>query len=77
MTFWTDAIKKDMEKVSIAFDFIKDWTPEQVRQGAAKGDFVGFQEIDCHIVFDVKMDLTPLWLVAIQRKRRQASHIPV
>jgi hypothetical protein len=57
-TFWTDAIKKETEKVNIAFDFIGDWTPEQVRQGAAKGDFVGFQEIDCHIVFDVKMDLT-------------------
>jgi hypothetical protein len=57
-TFWTDAIKKEMEKVNIAFDFIEDWTPEQVRKGAAKGDFVGFQEIDCHIVFDVKMDLT-------------------
>jgi hypothetical protein len=57
-TFWTDAIKKEMEKVNIVFDFIEDWTPEQVRQGIAKGDFVGFQEIDCHMVFDVKMDLT-------------------
>jgi hypothetical protein len=57
-TFWTDDIKKEMEKVNIAFDFIEDWTTEQVRLGAAKGDFVGFQEIDCHIVFDVKMDLT-------------------
>jgi hypothetical protein len=44
--------------VNIAFDFTEDWTPEQVRQGAAKEDFVGFQKIDCHIVFDVKMDLT-------------------
>jgi hypothetical protein len=47
-----------MEKVNIAFDFTEDWTPEQVRQGAAKGDFVGFQKIYCHIVFDVKIDLT-------------------
>jgi len=57
-TFWTDAIKKEMEKVGVAFEFIENWTPEQVRQGIAKGDFVGFQEIDCHTVFDVKMDLT-------------------
>jgi hypothetical protein len=57
-TFWTDAIKKEMEKVGVAFEFIENWTPEQVRQGIAKGDFVGFQEIDCHMVFDVKMDLT-------------------
>jgi hypothetical protein len=57
-TFWTDAIKKEMERVGVAFDFIEEWTPEQVRQGAAKGDFVGYQEIECHMVFDVKMDLT-------------------
>jgi hypothetical protein len=57
-TFWTDAIKKEMEKIGVAFEFIENWTPEQVRQGIAKGDFVGFQEIDCHMVFDVKMDLT-------------------
>jgi hypothetical protein len=31
---------------------------KQVRQGNAKWHFVGFQEIDCHMVFDVKMDLT-------------------
>jgi hypothetical protein len=47
-----------MEKVGVAFEFIENWTPEQVRQGIAKGDFVGFQEINCHMVFDVKMDLT-------------------
>jgi hypothetical protein len=56
--FWTYTIKKEMERVGIAFDFIKEWTPEQVRQGVAKGDFVGYQEIKCHMVFDVKMDLT-------------------
>jgi hypothetical protein len=57
-TYWTDAIKKEMERVGIAFEFIENWTPEQVRQGLARGDFVGYQEIDCHMVFDVKMDLT-------------------
>jgi hypothetical protein len=53
-TFWTDAIKKEMERVGIAFKFIDKWSPEQVRQGKAKGDFVGYQEIECHMVFDVK-----------------------
>jgi hypothetical protein len=57
-TYWTDAIKKEMERVGIAFEFIENWTPEQVRQGLARGDFVGYQEIDCHMVFDVKMGLT-------------------
>jgi hypothetical protein len=57
-TFWTDAIKKEMEKVGVAFEFIEQWSPEQVRNGTARGDFVGFQEIECHMIFDVKMDLT-------------------
>jgi hypothetical protein len=47
-----------MERVGVDFDFVEGWTPEQVRQGTAKGDFVGYQEIECHMVFDVKMDLT-------------------
>jgi hypothetical protein len=57
-TFWTDAIKKELKKVNVAFEFCDDWTPEQVRQGLARGDFVGYQEIKCHMIFDVKMDLT-------------------
>jgi Reverse transcriptase (RNA-dependent DNA polymerase) len=32
-------------------------TPEQVWRGMAP-DLIGFQEIGCHIVFDVKMDFT-------------------
>jgi hypothetical protein len=47
-----------MEKVKVAFEFCEDWTPEQIRQGLARTDFVGYQEITCHMVFDVKMDLT-------------------
>jgi hypothetical protein len=57
-TFWRDAIRKEMEKVKVAFEFCEDWSPEQVRNGTARGDFVGYQEIDCHMVFDIKMDLT-------------------
>ncbi len=33
-------------------------TPEQIRDGLAKDNYVGFQEIKCHIILDVKMDLT-------------------
>jgi hypothetical protein len=29
-TYWTDAIKKEMERVGVAFEFIDNWTPEQV-----------------------------------------------
>jgi hypothetical protein len=34
-TFWFDAIRKEMEKVKVAFEFCEDWTPEQIRQGLA------------------------------------------
>jgi hypothetical protein len=29
-TFWTDAIKKELKKANVAFEFCEDWTPEQV-----------------------------------------------
>jgi hypothetical protein len=44
-TFWFDAIRKGLEKVKVAFEFYEDWTPEQIRQGLARKDFVGYQEI--------------------------------
>ena len=57
-TYWWDAIKKEMDKVMVAFDVEEELTADDVRQGVARGDFVGYQEIACHWVFDVKMDLT-------------------
>jgi hypothetical protein len=56
--FWFDAIRKEMEKVKVAFEFCKEWMPKQICQGLARKDFVGYQEISCHMVFNVKMDLT-------------------
>ena len=56
-TFWTDAILKDMKKVIVAFEIIDGFTPEEIRDG--KCDMLkGFQEIGCHMIFDVKMTLT-------------------
>lgn len=46
--YWAKAIEKEMKAVGIAFDF-KD-------EGASKP--VGFTEIKCHLVFDIKMDFT-------------------
>ena len=54
--FWWRAIQKEMKKVMIAFEFDDGMTPEQVRQD--KTAYVAFQEIACHMIFDVKMDLT-------------------
>ncbi len=56
--FWWQAIQKEMKKVMIAFDYDESVTPEQIQEGLSKGDYVGFQEIKCHMIFDVKMDLT-------------------
>lgn len=54
---WEKAIKKEMSKVRVAFEPHEGHTPEQVRHGEAI-DLIGYQEIRCHIVFDVKMDFT-------------------
>jgi len=47
-----------MKKVMVAFDYDESVTPQQIRDGSAKDRYVGFQEIKCHMIFDVKMDLT-------------------
>jgi hypothetical protein len=54
--FWWQAIQKEMKKVMVAFQFVDQLTPEQARNDRTK--YVGFQEISCHMVFNVKMDLT-------------------
>ena len=54
--FWWKAIQKEMKKVMIAFEFDESVTPDMVRMDPTK--YVGFQEISCHMIFDVKMDLT-------------------
>ena len=45
-----------MQKVMVAFEFDNGLTPEQVRLD--KAAYVAFQDIKCHMIFDVKMDLT-------------------
>ena len=45
-----------MSKVKVAW--VHDGhTPHEVQNGKA-ADFIGFQEIGCHMVFDIKMDFT-------------------
>jgi hypothetical protein len=55
--FWRKAINKEMAKVKIAWITHDGHTPQQVREGKAS-EFIGFQKIGCHIVFDIKMDFT-------------------
>jgi hypothetical protein len=44
--FWTEAIEKEMKNVLPAFEFRDDDVMP-----------LGFKKIDCHMVFDVKLDL--------------------
>ncbi len=55
--FWGKAINKEMSRVKIAWRIQDRYTPQDVRKGSAP-ELIGFQEIGCHIVFDIKMDFT-------------------
>ena len=55
--YWEQAIKKEMSKVRVAYEPNEKYTPEDVRSGKAP-EMTGFQEITCHLIFDVKMDFT-------------------
>ena len=48
-------MNKEMSKVNIAWEARECITPDDVRSGKVP-DLIGFQEIGCHVVFDVKMD---------------------
>jgi hypothetical protein len=69
MDHWRKALNKEMSKVKIAWNAKDGEIPEDVRSGKVK-DMIGFQEIGCHIVLDIKMDFTRKarfrpWLVDI------------
>ena len=41
--FWWKVIQNEMKKVMVAFDYDESMTPQQVRDGLANGEYVGFQ----------------------------------
>ena len=51
--YWRKAIEKEMSKVRIAFERWDEGTVEEARRGKK---LIGYQEIGCHIIFDIKMD---------------------
>jgi hypothetical protein len=55
-TIWFVSLKKELNKIMIVFNIKDNITPEMIR-GDSKL-LPGFQEIKCHWVFDVNMDLT-------------------
>jgi hypothetical protein len=46
-----------MSKVKVAWKVHEGHTPEEVQLGKAE-DMIGYQEIGCHMVFDIKMDFS-------------------
>ena len=46
--FGKDVTKKEMKNVKVAFKFLDDVTNMSI----------GFKKITCHLIFDVKFDLT-------------------
>jgi hypothetical protein len=55
-TFWRDAIEKEMGKIRGlgTFERYDGATAEELRSGKKK--LPGYQELTCHMVFDIKMD---------------------
>ena len=46
-----------MSKVKVAWKADEKLTPEKIRSQKTN-EYIGFQEIGCHLIFDVKMDFT-------------------
>ena len=56
-TMWTDALNKEMKKAKVAYEVQEGVQAEDARKGKIPS-LTGYQEIRCHIIFDVKMDFT-------------------
>lgn len=52
---WTRAIEKELRKVKVAWEPRGDLDINDVRSGR---ELIGYTEIKCHMIFDVKMDFT-------------------
>ena len=54
-TFWRDAIEKELKRVKVAWEERSDLQLEEIRAG---NQLIGYTEINCHMIFDVKMEFT-------------------
>jgi hypothetical protein len=55
--FWRKALGKEMTKMKVAWKSADGVKRKQARTGK-EPSLIGFQEIRCHVIFDVKMDFT-------------------
>ena len=53
--YWARAIEKELKVVNVSWESREDLDLGEVRAGR---QLVGYTEIKCHMVFDIKMDLT-------------------
>lgn len=53
--YWEKSLNKEMAKAKVSYTEVDGCTPEEVRLGKVP-ELTGFQEIKCHIIFDVKMN---------------------
>ena len=53
--YWRKAIDKELKAVKIAWEAREDLDIDRVR---ARRQLIGYTEITCHMVFDIKLDLT-------------------
>lgn len=53
--FWEKAIEKELRKVKVAWETRDDLTVKEACNGKT---LIGYTEIKCHMIFDVKMDFT-------------------
>jgi len=51
--YWRKAIEKEMKNVRIAFE---KWNQGDATLARSQGVLPGYQEIKCHMIFDIKMD---------------------
>lgn len=74
--FWRKALGKEKTKVKVAWRTADGVTPEQA--GSRKeSTMIGFQEIRCHVIFDVKMDFTRKARFVVLLTRLDQSPDPV
>ena len=52
--FWRKLITKEIMKVKVSY-VENEGTPEKIQSGEAQG-YVGFQEVMCHLIFEMKTD---------------------
>ena len=55
--FWQKAVNKKMSKVKVVWKTDEKFTPEK-NMFQKTNEYIFFQDIGCHLIFDIKMNFT-------------------